>query len=85
MLLTVAPPVCVAKDSTTKLSDTGPFLPLTENSRRYYASFQWMASSVTWRDVTFMMVFVVEYLATQTGGATVNNIFEVRFTYTKID
>ena len=30
-------------------------------------------------------VFVVEYLATQTGGATVNNIFEVRFTYTKID
>ena len=39
-----------------------------------------MASSV----VTFMMVFVVEYLATQTGGATVNNIFEVRFTDTKI-
>ena len=30
-------------------------------------------------------VFVVEYLATQTGGATVNNIFEVRFTDTKID
>ena len=29
-------------------------------------------------------VFLVEYLATQTGGATVNNIFEVRFTYTKI-
>ena len=29
--------------------------------------------------------FLVEYLATQTGGATVNNIFEVRFTYTKID
>ena len=28
------------------------------------------------------MVFVVEYLATQTGGATVNNIFEVRFIYT---
>ena len=32
----------------------------------------------------FLMVFVVEYLATQTGGATVNNIFEVRFTDTKI-
>ena len=31
------------------------------------------------------LFFVVEYLATQTGGATVNNIFEVRFTYTKID
>ena len=31
------------------------------------------------------VVFVVEYLATQTGGATVNNIFEVRFTDTKID
>ena len=29
--------------------------------------------------------FLVEYLATQTGGANVNNIFEVRFTYTKID
>ena len=29
-------------------------------------------------------VFVVEYLATQTVGATVNNIFEVRFTYTKM-
>ena len=28
--------------------------------------------------------FLVEYLATQTGGATVNNIFEVRFTYTKM-
>ena len=27
----------------------------------------------------------VEYLATQTVGATVNNIFEVRFIYTKID
>ena len=25
----------------------------------------------------FMIVFVVEYLATQNGGATVNNIFEV--------
>ena len=31
------------------------------------------------------LCFVVEYLATQTGGATVNNIFEVRFTYIKID
>ena len=30
-------------------------------------------------------VILVEYLATQTGGATVNNSFEVRFTYTKID
>ena len=28
---------------------------------------------VMWR----LMVFLVEYLATQTGGATVNNIFEV--------
>ena len=27
---------------------------------------------------------LVEYLATQTGGATVNNSFGVRFTYTKI-
>ena len=31
------------------------------------------------------MVFVVELMATQTGGATVNNIFEVRFTDTKIE
>ena len=54
---------------------------LFQNSRRYYVSFQWMASSVA----GFMTVFVVEYLATQTGGATVNNIFEVRFTYTKFD
>ena len=45
-------------------------------------SFQQMASSAV---ACFMMVFVVEYLATQTGGATVNNIFEVRFTDTKID
>ena len=29
--------------------------------------------------------FLVEYLATQTVDATVNNIFEVRFTDTKID
>ena len=36
---------------------------------------------VVWR----VMFFLIEYLATQTGGATVNNIFEVRFTYTKID
>ena len=33
----------------------------------------------------FMMVFVVELMATQTGGATVDNIFEVRFTDTKIE
>ena len=32
-----------------------------------------------------VMVFVVDLMATQTGGATVNIIFEVRFTYTKID
>ena len=32
-----------------------------------------------------VLVFVVEYLATQTGDATVNNIFEERFAYTKID
>ena len=31
-----------------------------QNSRRYYVSFQWMASSV----VTFMMDFVVELMAT---------------------
>merc|ERR1712030_105329 len=31
------------------------------------------------------LVFVAQYLATQTGGATVNNIFEVRFTDTKIE
>ena len=30
-----------------------------------------------------MREVLVELLATQTGGATVNNIFEVRFTYTK--
>ena len=36
-------------------------------------------------DLRAKTVFVVEYLATQTGGATVNNIFEVRFTCTKID
>ena len=45
-------------------------------------SFQQMASSVAWR---FLMFFVVDLMATQTGGATVNIIFEVRFTYTKID
>ena len=32
-----------------------------------------------------MREVLVELLATQIGGATVNNIFEVRFTYTKID
>ena len=36
-----------------------------------------------WRGVSDS--FLVQYLATQTGGATVNNSFEVRFTYTKID
>ena len=34
---------------------------------------------------TFMMIFVVELMATQTGSATVSNIFEVRFTDTKIE
>ena len=43
MLFTVAPPVCVAKSSTTKTIThdvTWPGLPFTENSRSTYVSFE---------------------------------------------
>ena len=46
--------------------------------RQNINKMKWMNHISALRD------FLVKYLATQTGGTTVNNICEVRFTYTKI-
>ena len=52
---------------------------LTHPFRKRMCPGLWVSSSFHFQQL------LVEYLATQTGGATVNNIFEVRFAYTKID
>ena len=66
--------------NNTTLSEDWMFLSLTA-----YTLLSFSKLPVPSVVCVYPSLFVVEYLATQTGGATVNNIFEVRFTYTKMD